>query len=209
MNAEKISVARLFEKDIEILFNEKTKLINGFVNSQQIKHDLTPEGLERIKDTVFERLWKWPDIQIDRSKIKRDSKDVLLSPDDALEVLYPGKNQIEFAFHKATLAIYTLPYTGASDALHYSTKGNGFEFTGSSSGSNLEVYLYTNKEITEEIALEIRSKRDKILDRIDKVLHENRSYVTSKVEDFKKLISDLVDNSYYKEKKRNDINNLL
>jgi len=207
MNAEKLSEVFLFEKDIETLYNEKIKLIDGLVKRYSITHASTEDDLERYKNTAFEALWKWSDFKIDRNSIKKDSKEVLLHPDDALIVLYPGRNSIEYTFHKAMRAAYIIPYGG--DVFHYALKGQGIRFIGSSSDSFFDIYIYTNKEINEAVGREIRNERDRILDKIDQVLDSNRNYIISKVEGFKKLINDSVDEIYCREKKRHDINNLL
>jgi len=209
MEAEIINEVSLFKNDIELLYNEKTQLINEFINNQSITHDMTQEALENLKELAFKRLWDWSDININRTLIEKNSKEVLLKPDDALNVLYPGSNSIAYAFHRATLAIYKLPCNSESIALQYALKGNGLKFIGRSTRSHLDIYIYTNKEINEEVALEIRSKRDKILDRIDVVLDDNRKYVNSKIEDFKKLISDATEDIYLGKKKRYEINNML
>src|SRR5260221_7396457 len=154
MSAEKIDEVVLFEKDIETLYNEKVKLINGFVNRYSITHTSTEEELQKLKDITFEGLWKWSDVKIDRSLIKKDSKDVLLRPDDTLIVLYPGRSSIEYTFHKAIRATYTIPYGG--DIFHYALKGMGIHFIGNSSASYFDIYMYTNQEINEEVGLELR-----------------------------------------------------
>ena|ERR1700722_3794715 len=207
MNTEKLSEVLLFEKDIETLYNEKIKPIDSFVKRYSITHVSTEDDLKRYKDITFEALWKWSDPKIDRNSIKKDSKEVLLHPDDALIVLYPGRNSIEYTFHKAVRAAYTIPYGG--EVLNYAPKGMGIRFIGNPSDSYFDIYLYTDKEINEEVGIELRGKRDKILDRIDQVLEANRHYTMSKVDDFKKLISDFIEEIYGREKKRNDINNLL
>jgi len=93
---------------------------------------------------------------------------VLLHPDDALNVLYPGRTSIEFSYHRATLAIYNLPCNGRSNVLHHALRGYGMKFIGLLNNSSIDIHLYTDKEINEEVALHLRARRDKIIEQIEK-----------------------------------------
>jgi len=212
MDLEKINQIQLFDNNIETLIREKIDSITKAVAKLDIHADLTDEQIDTMINDLFKKLWNWSDLQslvINREAIKSDSREVLLHPDDALEILYPRRNSIDYTYHKVSKIIYSIPISGYSTALEYSTLGNDTKFMGDLTHDSLIIYLYTDKEINEELGSQMRVFRDRILDKIDNTLKSNNNYLIGISEHFKRMIEDSIRQVYVAEKKRKHTNSYL
>lgn len=193
---EKIEIVHLFNGDIETVYNERASKIPVALKSHDIDHTLTAAEISRIKKAIFENLWTWPDNKIMRSAIRAKSLDVIIHPDLALEILFPGANSIAYQSFNAIQVIYEIPISGAMNGMFYGVKGSGFNLPGKGNSNSITLYEFTQSDITKEVGDEMKSKRDKKLDKIQSVLNANKEYINSKQASFEALISEQVDIIY-------------
>lgn len=209
MSVEKIKEVTLFSKDIELLFNQKVNSIENQLKGIPIGSITSVEASEEIKKATFQKLWRWENLKIDRHQLKKAHYPVVLSPDDALNVLFPGKNMIEYSYFNVSKIVYSIPYYTMPDSLLYGVKGNAVKFMGDIDNSEIHIFFYTQEEITAELGEELQSKRNKILDKIEEVINLNEDYIKNKSDVFKTMVNDRVEEIYDQSKKKQLINSFL
>jgi hypothetical protein len=193
-----INQARFFTKDINEEFKKKISKIDSEIdNMQLISHDATENDFQRIRSTVFRNLWLWPNAIIQIDKVTPSNKTINLTPEDALELLFPGRSQIANEMFEATQVIYNVPVSGNMNALDLSKNGgsNIISFFGSTNGTAIQLYFFT-PTLNQESGKIIKEKKDELLGRIIAILNLNEEYLSLKVGEFKKHVDDLIDLKY-------------
>ncbi len=209
MIIEKIIKTVLFNENIESLYKQKSNKIEDYVYQLDINASLTPQQIQILKDNTFKKLWEWPEMSFDKANMTKDSESILMSPDDVLEILYPGKNSIEAYNVIATKITYQFPLKSYTGILSHGIEGSRIPILGNYFNNSLVINVYTDKEINEAVALEIKNKRDKVISSIEKSLKLNQEYINSKVSEFKEAIDLEIDKTFNAAKKRNNINSLI
>ncbi|WP_413667540.1 hypothetical protein ACEN9X_24025 [Mucilaginibacter sp. Mucisp86] len=209
MTVDRIIKGFLFDRNIENLYKQKCDKIEDYVYQLDINSSLTQQQIQILKDGAFKKLWDWPEMGFNKDNMTKDSENVLMSPEDVLEIIYPGRTSIEYSNVLATKISYQFSLNPSTDILTYGIEGSKISFLGKYSKNSLVINIYTDKEIDETIAIEIKAKRDKIISSIEKALEINQKYIDSKASEFKEIIGQEIGRTFNDAKKRSNINSLI
>jgi len=196
----------LFHNPIQNYYASKVALIGMELGT--INASLSPTDLQKIKDQINRKIGVWAKPNLLRNSIKAAASEVVLDPDQAMELLFPGTTSIEVTNFKAFQAIYSVPISDLSDFSH-GIPGESIQFYGTVSHRSIDFYEFTDKEIDKSVGESLRSKLNAKLDRIESNIKGINEFLFSKEEEFKELVSRAVDERFEKEKKQAERNSFL
>ena len=186
----------LFEHRLEEKYNELLKKLPGVVKELRLSNSIKDGDLQRIKKGVFQQLWStWEtiDFEVKDAGISVQNQEYEFEESIAKDILgVKLSSPIVNGYITLYYAIYTIPYSGSTDSLKYTTIYPSEKVYMVDHEAYLALTIYADRPI-EIAADQIKAEKDRLLDMFKKNQDASEKYINTKEDTFKDAIDKEID----------------